>query len=279
MSTTEHKDYETIESLKEELDTFDRKNEEYQEDKRYNAVAFDYTEENERATFAKAKGPKFSKDKQEQQSKPSQQKILDLKKKMNDSKRNIYSVVVDEHKRVHNGPTSESEEKKQLYIEKKRQEEEEIKKAGGDPQRETLKNVMASEIESKEKKRKNDVRSIKDSQFDRHVYNSYKKRVKDIKAFKSSEHFKPIGEDDKVISEADYGKSSTVPQQNINAMKQELLKHQQARSKSFKKQGINPDEDVSWVNEKNRIFNQKAARAFDPYTLETRQNLERGTAL
>lgn len=39
------------------------------------------------------------------------------------------------------------------------------------------------------------------------------------------------------------------------------------------------EEDVTYVNERNRHFNKKMERAFGSYTEETRQNLERGTAL
>ncbi|EIE80090.1 hypothetical protein G6F57_006823 [Rhizopus arrhizus] len=38
-------------------------------------------------------------------------------------------------------------------------------------------------------------------------------------------------------------------------------------------------DDISWINEKNRVFNQKIARFYDKYTKEIRENLERGTAL
>merc|ERR1712008_271739 len=39
------------------------------------------------------------------------------------------------------------------------------------------------------------------------------------------------------------------------------------------------DEDVTYINERNRIFNKKMQRYFGAYTEEMRQNLERGTAL
>merc|ERR1711957_514711 len=52
------------------------------------------------------------------------------------------------------------------------------------------------------------------------------------------------------------------------------------KSKAFSRRRMfNADEDVNYVNERNRVFNKKLARSFDPYTVEIRQNLERGTAL
>lgn len=38
-------------------------------------------------------------------------------------------------------------------------------------------------------------------------------------------------------------------------------------------------EDVSYINQRNKRFNQKISRNFDKHTAEIRQNLERGTAL
>lgn len=37
--------------------------------------------------------------------------------------------------------------------------------------------------------------------------------------------------------------------------------------------------DVSYINQRNKRFNQKISRNFDKHTAEIRQNLERGTAL
>lgn len=37
--------------------------------------------------------------------------------------------------------------------------------------------------------------------------------------------------------------------------------------------------DVDFINERNRKFNKKISRAFDEYTSDTKQSLERGTAL
>ena len=54
----------------------------------------------------------------------------------------------------------------------------------------------------------------------------------------------------------------------------------QARRKNFHRRRAHLDEEyVTYINDRNRQFNKKAARAFDPYTTEIKQNLERGTAV
>lgn len=40
-----------------------------------------------------------------------------------------------------------------------------------------------------------------------------------------------------------------------------------------------PDADVSYINEKNKKFNEKLGRSYDKYTEEIRESFERGTAL
>lgn len=37
--------------------------------------------------------------------------------------------------------------------------------------------------------------------------------------------------------------------------------------------------NIDFINEKNRRYNEKVSRAFDKYTEDIRENLERGTAL
>ncbi len=37
--------------------------------------------------------------------------------------------------------------------------------------------------------------------------------------------------------------------------------------------------DIDYINDRNKHFNKKIKRAYDKYTVEIRQNLERGTAL
>jgi len=60
----------------------------------------------------------------------------------------------------------------------------------------------------------------------------------------------------------------------------EEMQAQEARRKSFsRRRRWNEDADISFINERNRAFNKKISRAFDPYTQEIKQSLERGTAL
>eukprot|EP00756_Hemistasia_phaeocysticola_P050423 Hpha_TRINITY_DN25222_c0_g1::TRINITY_DN25222_c0_g1_i1::g.110793::m.110793/K12868/SYF2; pre-mRNA-splicing factor SYF2 len=59
----------------------------------------------------------------------------------------------------------------------------------------------------------------------------------------------------------------------------ELALQQSKRSKFSRRRAHMDDEDVTFINERNKRFNEKLRRAFDPFTTEIRQSLERGTAL
>jgi SYF2 splicing factor len=54
---------------------------------------------------------------------------------------------------------------------------------------------------------------------------------------------------------------------------------QEARAKFSRRRTEYEAEDIDYINDRNKHFNKKIKRAYDKYTVETRQNLERGTAL
>ncbi|KAH0831268.1 SYF2-domain-containing protein [Lanmaoa asiatica] len=56
-----------------------------------------------------------------------------------------------------------------------------------------------------------------------------------------------------------------------------INREQKAR---FSRKRLNEDEgDITYINERNRVFNKKIARYYDKYTAEIRASFERGTAL
>jgi pre-mRNA-splicing factor SYF2 len=63
------------------------------------------------------------------------------------------------------------------------------------------------------------------------------------------------------------------------AMAQEVAKDQQQRLKHSRRRRFDETEEVTFINERNARFNKKASRAYDEYTEELRESLERGTAL
>jgi len=67
--------------------------------------------------------------------------------------------------------------------------------------------------------------------------------------------------------------------ENIDRLVGEIQKAEDVRMKKRKNRGGDDDGDVTYINEKNKQFNQKLARFYNSYTKEIRENFERGTAL
>lgn len=51
------------------------------------------------------------------------------------------------------------------------------------------------------------------------------------------------------------------------------------RDQYHRRRMFDPDDEVSYINERNRKFNQKLSRFYDKYTGDIKEDLERGTAI
>ena len=64
--------------------------------------------------------------------------------------------------------------------------------------------------------------------------------------------------------------------ENVDQLVKDLERAEQGRMR--RKPG-GEDEDVTYINDKNKNFNQKLARAYGAYTKEIRDSFERGTMI
>ena len=71
----------------------------------------------------------------------------------------------------------------------------------------------------------------------------------------------------------------TSDERAVRRMAKELEGRAQQRSKFSRRRPEVPGADVDAINDRNAHFNKKLKRAFDKYTVEIRQDLERGTAI
>jgi hypothetical protein len=76
-----------------------------------------------------------------------------------------------------------------------------------------------------------------------------------------------------------YGKSGNVSQTGLDRLSRHIEEHQEARRKFSRRRASMEASNVDCINDKNEAFNKKIKRSFDKYTVEIRQNLERGTAI
>jgi pre-mRNA-splicing factor SYF2 len=67
----------------------------------------------------------------------------------------------------------------------------------------------------------------------------------------------------------------------IDRLVDDLEKGERARLKARAARGLNDDDsgDVTYINQKNKQFNEKLARFYNKYTTEIRESFERGTAI
>lgn len=107
-------------------------------------------------------------------------------------------------------------------------------------------------------------------------YNAYNKRLNYLPATAAAAEAEDT---DDAAAALSYGRSSKPSAAGIDRMVAELADGQARKEKFSRRRPFNEDEDVSYINERNRVFNKKANRAYEKYTLEIKQNIERGTAL
>lgn len=113
------------------------------------------------------------------------------------------------------------------------------------------------------------------------LYNAYKKRTKNIKI--DVEEYNKMKEADpefyRDASSLQYGKAPKLSEEKVDRMVQELKDRDEKRGSFSRRRRYREEKDIDSINDRNEHFNKKIERAFGKYTLEIKNNLERGTAL
>ena len=84
------------------------------------------------------------------------------------------------------------------------------------------------------------------------------------------------------IDEMLYGSkdAARVSKRGLDKLSEHVNEREEARANRKKARGVNAaGADIDYINEKNASFNRGIGQAFDKYTVEIKQNIERGTAL
>ncbi|KAF1968298.1 SYF2-domain-containing protein [Bimuria novae-zelandiae CBS 107.79] len=78
-----------------------------------------------------------------------------------------------------------------------------------------------------------------------------------------------------------YGHDHKPSKEAVDKLVEDLEKGERARLKARAARGINDDDggDVTYINQKNKQFNEKLGRFYNRYTTEIRESFERGTAI
>ena len=67
-------------------------------------------------------------------------------------------------------------------------------------------------------------------------------------------------------------------QKIVERMAEELEEEAERRKKFSRRRPFYEDMDISFINERNRVYNAKLQRSFKEYAAEIKNNLDRGTA-
>jgi len=213
---------------------------------------------------------------------PKKDLLQELRFKQNACRKRNHQQVVEEDKRINTpiGRNSNAPPRDTIGHESKHNEDEE--------EEDYILNMTAEQAEEREKRKNRKKKgSFGWEMFNEQAHhNSYKRRMKDLNGNKDYKQTPPppslqteVSEVGPLPDEALYGRAAKPSQEGLDRMVAELGKAEERRAKFSRRRETNPSADISYINERNKIFNKKIARAFDQYTVEIRQNLERGTAL
>ncbi|CAE7385707.1 CYP63 [Symbiodinium natans] len=215
-----------------------------------------------------------------------EKRLYQLRLKMNQSRAANNKEVVEEQKRESDPGYSKKVAAKRAAEEEKKEKEEDDKKGSksrnGMPEGKDYLNDTMETAEAREAKKKKgnpdafgwDVfnqdsllraheKRLKHIQFQPEAYEKQKKQLED----EGEEGLKFAGFGFKPTEEA---------KRRLGDAMDKILE----KKKEFsRRRAYNDEEDRTYVNDRNRFFNKKLDRFFGDYTEETRQNLERGTAL
>ncbi|GMY05425.1 pre-mRNA-splicing factor syf2 [Fagus crenata] len=113
------------------------------------------------------------------------------------------------------------------------------------------------------------------------LYDAYKKRTKNVEV--DLEEYNRMKEADpefyREASSLQYGKAPKTSEDKIDRMVKELKDRDEKRKSFSRRRRFHEEKDIDSINDRNEHFNKKIERAFGKYTLEIKNNLERGTAL
>ncbi|ETP50299.1 hypothetical protein F442_04276 [Phytophthora nicotianae P10297] len=205
---------------------------------------------------------------------PAQKKLFEVRMKMNAGRKANKQEVAAEHERVKNN--NNKAKKEEQY---KKREEKKLVAASGKAHLNETAEVAEMKTKKASKKEKRKAAFGWDVFNQDSLYKGYKKRLVNLPTSAEPATAVATTSEDALGDELAYGRDDKVEEANVERMAQELEERIKARKKFSRRRQHYEGEDVDYINGQNRIFNRKASQAFDKYTVEIRQNLERGTAL
>ncbi|KAK7280574.1 hypothetical protein RJT34_25638 [Clitoria ternatea] len=210
-----------------------------------------------------------------------QKKWMELRAKMQEAKKRNQVEIAAEKKRME-APTESRGVSKQKWFEDRKKKIGKLLDANGLDMTKAYMLDTQEAAEGKYKKWEKDPAPFGWDVFNQKtLYNAYKKRTKKIEV--DVEEYNRMKEADpefyREASSLQYGKAPKISEDKIDRMVQELKDRDEKRKSFSRRRRFHEEKDIDSINDRNEHFNKKIERAFGKYTLEIKNNLERGTAL
>ncbi|KAL2324001.1 hypothetical protein Fmac_023059 [Flemingia macrophylla] len=210
-----------------------------------------------------------------------QKKWMELRAKMHEAKKRNQMEIAAEKKRME-PPTESRGVSKQKWLEDRKRKIGKLLDANGLDMTKAYMLDTQEAAEEKYKKWEKDPAPFGWDVFNQKtLYNAYKKRTKNVEV--NVEEYNKMKETDpefyREASSLQYGKAPKISEEKIDKMVQELKDREEKRRSFSRRRRFHEEKDIDSINDRNEHFNKKIERAFGKYTLEIKNNLERGTAL
>lgn len=210
-----------------------------------------------------------------------QKKLFELRMKMNEARKANQTAMVAEKKKLE-APTESRGISKQKWLEERKKKIGKLLDANGLDMSKAYMLDTEEMAESKYKKWEKEPAPAGWDVFNQKtLYDAYKKRTKNVDV--NLDEYNRLKEEDpefyRGASSLQYGKTPNISEEKIDKMVKEL-KNREEKSRAFsRRRKYREEKDIDSINDRNEHFNKKIERAFGKYTLEIKNNLERGTAL
>lgn len=212
---------------------------------------------------------------------PTQKKLFDLRLKLNMARKANQLAIVAEKKREDAPEEPRGVSKQKWFEEKKRKVGKQLEANGLDMSKAYMLDTQ-EDAETKYKKWEKKPAPFGWDVFNqKSLYNGYKKRTKNIEVDHEA-YAKAKATDPEFLRDGaslQYGKQVEIPEENIDRMVKELEDRGKSRKEFSRRRKFHDERDIDSINDRNEHFNRKIERAFGKYTVEIKNNLERGTAL
>eukprot|EP00897_Mesotaenium_endlicherianum_P006407 jgi/Mesen1/5795/ME000293S04953 len=210
-----------------------------------------------------------------------QKKMFELRMKLNQARKANQTAVIAEKKRADAPKETHGISRQKWLEEQKKKMGKQLESNGLDIKQAYMLDTQ-EQAEAKYKKRNKKEAAFGWDIFNqKSLYNSYKNRTKSLTT--NMEEYNKAKEADPEFyrdsSSLQYGKQVDLPEENINRMVGELEDRQNKRRDFSRRRTFHDEKDIDSINDRNEHFNRKIERAFGKYTVEIKNNLERGTAL